>query len=270
MRLSKLFSTTRREDPENELSKNARLLEKASFVSKDMAGTYSFLPLGLKVLEKISGIIRTEMQELGAQEILMSSLQNPQTWEKSGRWSDKTMDIWFKTKLKNGQELGLAPTHEEPITKLMQSFIHSYRDLPVGVFQFQNKFRNELRAKSGLLRGREFLMKDLYSFSATPEQHDEYYESVKQAYSRIFTKLGIAEKTFLTLASGGSFSSFSHEFQVVCETGEDTIFVDEDKRLAVNQEIMEPEILKKLGLSNDRLKEFRAIKSEISFPLGAL
>lgn len=241
MRQSQLFTKTRREAPQDEQSKNAILLTRAGFINKEMAGVYDYLPLGLRVLRKIENIIRDEMNALGAQEILMSSLQRPELWKShfnQDRWDDRNVDNWFKTKLKDGGELGLAFTHEEPISNMLEQFISSYRDLPFSVYQFQNKFRNEERAKSGILRTKEFLMKDLYSFAKSEDEHKAIYERVKESYRKIFDRAGIGDKTYLTMASGGSFSPRSHEFQTVCDTGEDTIFItNEDKKEAVNKEV---------------------------------
>ncbi len=241
MRQSQLFTKTRREAPKDEVSKNAILLTRAGFINKERAGVYDYLPLGLRVIKKLENIVREEMNALGGQELLMSSLQRQELWEKhfnQDRWDDKNVDIWFKTKLKDGSELGLAFTHEEPISNMLEQFVSSYHDLPFSVYQFQTKFRNELRAQSGILRGREFLMKDLYSFSHTPEGHEKFYEKAKSAYRNIFNKVGIGEATYLTKASGGSFSEFSHEFQTLSSAGEDTIYItDEKKKEAKNKEI---------------------------------
>lgn len=238
MRQSRLFTKTRREAPADEVSKNAILLTRAGFINKEMAGVYDFLPLGLRVLNKIIGIIREEMNALGAHEIFMSSLQRKELWEKTDRWSDENVDVWFKTHLKEGGELGLGFTHEEPISNMLEQFVSSYKDLPFSAYQFQNKFRNETRAKSGIMRTREFIMKDLYSFNTDQEAHQEFYERVKEAYRNVFNRAGIGHKTYLTEASGGSFSPRSHEFQTVCDAGEDTIFVtNEDRKEAINKEI---------------------------------
>ncbi len=259
MRQSQLFTKTRKEAPKDEASKNAQLLIRAGYIHKDMAGIYSFLPLGLKVLNNIVSIIRNEMVGLGASEVHLAALQDKKIWEITDRWGDDKIDVWFKTKLKNETELGLAPTHEEPLTNLMKDHIHSYRDLPKYAFQFQTKFRNETRAKSGIMRSREFLMKDLYSFSADEKSHAEFYEKVKEAYKRIFTAVGIGEKTFLTKASGGAFSEFSHEFQTVCDAGEDMIFIDEKTGEAINREI---------AVEVSGLKEEKAIEVGNIFNLG--
>lgn len=236
---SALFTKTRKEAPKDEVSKNADLLIRAGFIHKEMAGVYSMLPLGLRVMDKITGIVRDVMNTVGGQEMSLTALQDKSNWEKSGRWDDEVLDVWFKTQLKNGGELGLATTHEEPLSAMMKNFIHSYRDLPAYPYQFQTKFRNETRAKSGILRGREFLMKDLYSFSKDAEDHAAFYEKMKAVYAQIFAKAGLAEHTYLTVASGGTFSKYSHEFQTVTDAGEDTIFVCEKCKVAVNKEIVE-------------------------------
>lgn len=240
MKQSQLFTKTRREAPADEVSKNAILLTRAGFINKEMAGVYDFLPLGLMVLNKIIGIIREEMNKLGGQEIFMSSLQRKELWEKTDRWSEENVDVWFKTKLKEGSELGLGFTHEEPISNMLEQFVSSYKDLPFSVYQFQTKFRNETRAKSGVMRTREFVMKDLYSFSIDEKQHQEFYDKVAESYKEIFRRVGLGEKTYITRASGGSFSEFSHEFQTLTEAGEDLIYItDESNMEAVNKELGE-------------------------------
>ena len=249
MRQTKLFTKTLKEAPKDEVSKNAQLLIRAGFVDKTMSGVYNFLPLGLRVLNKINNIIRKEMDEVGGQEIYMSALQNKETWEKTGRWSDEIVDNWFKTKLKNDTELGLAFTHEEAITNIMKNYITSYKNLPFSAYQIQTKFRNETRAKSGLIRGREFLMKDMYSFSKNKEEHDAFYEKMKDVYMNVFKKLGIGDRTYLTISSGGSFSKYSYEFQTISEAGEDLIYIDERKNIAINKEDYNEEILADFGLN---------------------
>jgi prolyl-tRNA synthetase len=267
MRQSHLFTKTRREVPKDEVARNAQLLLRAGFISKEMAGVYNFLPLGLRVLNKIIEIIRKEMQALGAQEILMSALQRKELWEKTGRWDGQKVDSWFKTALRDGKELGLGFTHEEPITAMVEQFISSYQNVPLLVYQFQTKFRNEERAKSGLLRTREFVMKDLYSFSKNELEHIQYYERVKEAYKKIFEQLGIGEKTYLTFASGGSFSKFSHEFQTVCDAGEDTIYINKEKKVAINKEVFTDEVRKDLGFG-DNFEEAKAVEVGNIFTLG--
>jgi prolyl-tRNA synthetase len=265
---SKLFTKTRKEAPKDEVSRNAELLIRAGFIHKDMAGVYSYLPLGLRVLKNIEEIVRQEMNAIGGVEVNLASLQEKKLWEKSGRWSDEIVDNWFKTKLKNETEVGLAFTHEEPLTNLMKDHVRSFRDLPAYVYQFQNKFRNEARAKSGIMRGREFLMKDLYSFSRNEEEHQAFYEKATSAYKKIFERVGIGDMTYLTFASGGSFSKYSHEFQTITNSGEDMIFVDEEKKIAVNQEVMNDEVLKMLQLKKENLKEIKAVEVGNIFNLG--
>ncbi len=268
MKQSQLFTKTRREAPKDEVAKNAQLLIRAGYIHKEMAGAYCYLPLGLRTLNKIINIIREEMNAIGGQEVHLTALQDKQKWEATGRWSDEVIDVWFKTELKNGNQVGLGTTHEEPLTSLMKDHINSFRDLPIAVYQFQTKFRNEIRAKSGIMRGREFLMKDLYSFNATQQEHNAYYERAKQAYVKIFERLGLGDKTFVTFASGGSFAKYSHEFQTVTEAGEDTIYLHEGKKLAVNKEVLNDEVLKDLGILRSDLKEVKAIEVGNIFNLG--
>ena len=268
MRQSELFTKARREAPADEVAKNAQLLVRAGYVHKEMAGVYSYLPLGLRTLNKIVGIIREEMNAIGGQEIVMSALQDKELWSRTDRWDDDKVDNWFKTTFKGGGETGLGITHEEPLTRIMTEHISSYRDLPVYAYQFQNKFRNELRAKSGIMRGKEFLMKDLYSFSKDDAEHKAQYDKVRTAYINVFKRTGVGDRTYATFASGGIFSEFSEEFQTVSEAGEDTIFIDEDKHVAVNKEVCTDETLKKLGLERKNLVEKRAIEAGNIFNLG--
>ncbi len=268
MRVSHLFTKTLKNAPADEVAKNAQLLIRAGFVYKEMAGVYAYLPLGKKVLENIIQVIREEMDSVGGNEISLTALQSSETWKTSGRWDDKVLDVWFKTKLANGTELGLAPTHEEPLTKLMKSYIHSYKDLPLYPYQFQIKFRNELRSKSGLMRGREFWMKDLYSFSRTQEEHDLFYEKISEAYVRVFERLGLGDSTFKTFASGGSFAKFSHEFQTISDVGEDIIYLDRAKGIAINEEVYTDEVLAELGVNKAELEEVKAVEVGNIFTLG--
>lgn len=269
MKQSKLFTKTRREAPADEVAKNAQLLVRAGYIHKEMAGVYDFLPLGLRTLNKIIAIIREEINAIGGEEVLLSTLQDPAPWKKSGRWDDAVVDVWFKTHLKNGGELGLGNTHEEALTVLMTEHISSYKDLPRYIYQFQNKFRNETRAKSGIMRTREFIMKDLYSFSTDAASHAEFYEKVAAAYERIFKRAGIGKATYRTVASGGSFSKYSHEYQTVCNAGEDTIYIDEAKRLAVNKEVYDDaEVYASTGITKESLKEAKAIEVGNIFTLG--
>lgn len=276
MRLSKTFIKTLRTAPKDETAANGALLTRAGYIHKEMAGVYDFLPLGLRVLENIKNIIRDELNKLGSEEVLMSSLQNPEPWEKTGRFSDQEVDIWFKTELASGGELGLAPTHEEPMVSMLKSYISSYKDLPLSVYQFQTKFRNELRAKSGILRGREFLMKDLYSFHASEEDLDKFYAEVEGAYAKIFERLGLGDDTYETFASGGIFSKYSHEYQTLLPVGEDTIYYNSDFSTVLNKEVYNDEVLKDLGVAGEKFEETTAaevgnifkLKFKYSEPLG--
>lgn len=276
MRVTNLFTKTKKEAPSDEQAKNAQLLIRAGYIHKEMAGVYTFLPLGLKVLENISQIIREEMDAIGAQELKLTTLQDPEIWKATDRWDDEKVDVWFKTKLKNDSELGLGPTHEEPLVRAVRPYVNSYKDLPFMAYQIQTKFRNETRAKSGVMRGREFLMKDLYSFARTEQEHDEIYEKVKQAYFKVYNRLGVGDRTFLTFASGGMFSQFSHEFQTICDAGEDTIYVDRKKCIAINEEVNNDAVLNDLGLRREDLEEVKAaevgniftLKDKFSKPLG--
>lgn len=268
MRQSQLFTKTRREAPSDEVAKNSQLLIRAGFIQKMGAGVYSFLPLGLRVLNKIENIIREEMNAIGGQELQLAALQEKSLWEKTNRWDDGVVDNWFKTALKNGNELGLGFTHEEPLTNLMRDHIRSFRDLPVYAYQFQTKFRNETRAKSGILRGREFLMKDLYSFSRTEDEHNDFYEKSKVAYANIFKRAGVGDKTFITFASGGSFSKYSHEFQMLTDAGEDVIYYNNEKGVAVNKEVYTDEVLAEMGLKKSDMTEGKAVEVGNIFSLG--
>jgi len=268
MRQSRLFTKTRREAPKDEVSKNAQLLIRAGYIHKEMAGVYSYLPLGLRVLNKIVGIIREEMNKIGAQELVMTALQDKTLWQRTDRWDDEKVDNWFKTSLKSGGETGLAITHEEPLTQIMSEYVSSYRDLPVLAYQFQNKFRNEMRAKSGIMRGKEFLMKDLYSFARNEEEHRGLYNKARAAYVEIFKRMGIGNITHITFASGGIFSDFSEEFQTISDAGEDTIYVNAEKGIAINKEVMTDENLRKIGVERDSLTEHKAIESGNIFNLG--
>ena len=268
MRQTALFSKTSKETPRDEVSKNAVLLQRAGFIYKEMAGVYDLLPLGLRVINKITEIIREEMNTIGGEEVLLSSLQNKETWEPTDQWNDENVDVWFKTNLKNGAELGLGLTHEAPLTKVLKDFVQSYRDLPRYIYQFQTKFRNEIRARSGIMRTREFLMKDMYSFSKDNTDHLEFYGKAKKAYKTIFERVGIGEYTYFTFASGGMFAKYSHEFQTVLDSGEDTIYLNKKKNIAVNKEVYSSEILEELELKKEDMEEVRAVEVGNIFTLG--
>lgn len=260
MRLSKTFVKTTKQAPADEVSKNAQLLIRAGFIYKEMAWVYAFLPFGWRVFNKIAKIIREEMDKIGGEEIHLTALQDPEVWKTTDRWSDQVVDVWFKTKLQSGKDLGLSFTHEEPLTRMMKKFVQSYKDLPAYPYQIQLKFRNEIRAKSGIMRAREFYMKDLYSFSKDKTQHDEFYEKIKQAYFNIFDRVGIGHLTYLTFASGWSFSKYSHEFQTLTEAGEDIIRIDEEKWIAINEEVLVDEVLQDLWIQKESLVPRKAVE----------
>lgn len=265
---SRLFTKTRKDAPKDEVARNAELLIRGGYIHKEMAGVYSYLPLGLRVLKKIEEIIRDEMDGIGGEEMRTSVLQNKEVWEKSGRWDDAVVDNWFKTNLKNGGELGLSFTNEEAYSNLLTEYISSYKDLPIYPYDFKNIFRNEVRSKSGILRGREFYWKALYSFSKNIAEHEEFYEKCKQAYINIFKKVGIGHITYLTFASGGSFSKYSHEFQTITSAGEDEIYIDKKKGIAINKEVLNDEVLSDLGVSRNDLVQERAVEVGNIFSLG--
>ena len=238
MKVSQMFTKTLRNAPSDEVAKNAQLLIRAGFIHKEMAGVYSYLPLGLRVVENIKQIVREEMDAVGGQELLMSVLQPSDIWEKTNRWDDAVVDNWFKTKLLNGTELGVGLTHEEPIVDAAKPYISSYKDLPRSVYQIGNKFRNEKRAKSGVLRGREFIMKDLYTFARDQQQHEEVYEAIAEAYHKVYERHGLGEMTYRVKADGGIFTKrYSDEFQTRSPIGEDTIFHVPRTELYFNQEV---------------------------------
>jgi prolyl-tRNA synthetase len=264
MRYSLLFGKTKKLSKEFE-SVNATLLLKAGYINMTTAGVYTYLPLGLKVLKKIEDIVRKEMNTV-AQEILMPSMSPVEFWKRTGRLD--TFDCLFKavganelSKTKNSSEYVLNATHEEIVTPLAKDYIVSYKQLPFCVYQIQTKFRNEPRAKSGLLRGREFRMKDAYSFHTTTEDMIAYYDNMKTVYKKIYDNLGIGEDTYIVKASGGEFTkNFSHEYQTKCETGEDTIYLDKETGECVNFEVVDdPE--------NPKYEKFKSSEVGNIFPL---
>ena len=268
MKQSQLFTKTQKEAPSDEVARNAQLLIRAGFIHKEMAGVYAYMPLGLRVLENIKKIVREEMNAVGGQEVMMTTLQPKEIWEKTDRWDDAKVDNWFKTKLANGTELGVGLTHEEPIVDAVSNYLNSYKDMPFSIYQIQNKFRNEKRAKSGLMRGREFLMKDMYTFSRNQKQHEQEYEKIVAAYFKVYDRLGLGEITYRTYADGGIFTPrFSDEFQTLSDVGEDTIYVDEKKRVAINEEILTDENLEKLGLKRSELTQKKGVEVGNTFHL---
>jgi len=265
MRQTQLFTRTLKELPKDETSYNAQALLRAGFIDKVAAGVYSFLPLGLRVLNKIREIIREEMFSVEGQEISMPAFAPKENWESTGRW--ESLDILFKIAASDKKEYALNPTHEEVVTPLAKKYIYSYRELPFAVFQIQTKFRNEKRAKAGLLRGREFLMKDLYSFHLDQADLDAYYERVTDAYTRIFDRVGLGENTYFTFASGGTFAKYSHEYQTLTESGEDLIYICDKCHLAINKEIIaEQNACPTCG--NTELREEKAVEVGNIFKLG--
>jgi len=267
---SQLFTKTKKDAPKDEISNNAKLLIRGGFIYKEMAGAYALLPLGMKVVNKVKEIVKQEMDAIGGQEILMTSLQRKELWETTGRWDDEKVDVWFKSELKNGQKVGFGWSHEEPISDMMKQYINSYKDLPIYIYQFQTKLRNELRAKSGILRGREFVMKDMYSYCLDQAQHQKFYDQTIQAYLNIFKRVGLKDDTFVTFASGGAFTQFSHEFQTVSEVGEDTIYISREKNIAINEEVYNDETLEKLGVKKEDLEQVKAIEVGNIFDFGTV
>lgn len=264
LRQSALVTKTLRATAKEEVSINAQLLTRAGYIDKLMGGVFSYLPLGMRVLGKIEQIIREEMGALGSQEILMPALQPREIWEQTKRWE---MDVLYRLKGDGDRDLALGPTHEEVVTPLIGKLIQSYKDLPLSVFQIQTKFRNEPRPKSGVLRGREFRMKDMYSFHCTLDDLDAYYERATEAYRRVFARCGLGECTYLTFASGGAFSKYSHEFQTITPYGEDNVFLWEEKKVAVNREILD-EIKELPEWKGATFKETKAIEVGNIFKLG--
>jgi prolyl-tRNA synthetase len=271
---TKLYSKTKKEVPSDEVSKNAILLHKANFIHKEMAGAYTFMPLGLRTLNKIENLVRKHMDKLGS-EIFMTSLAPKELWEATGRLN--TVDVLFKaspanenSKNKSNNEYVLNSTHEELVTPIAADFGRSYKDFPFAYYQIQTKFRNEPRAKSGLLRGREFRMKDLYSFHTNEQDFLNYYENAQKIYMDFFNDVGLGEDTYIASASGGDFTHrFSHEFQTVCEAGEDTIYIDKENKISYNQEVVgtEEDNIKNFGKDISKLPQAKACEVGNIFPL---
>ena len=261
MRLSKLFTRTTKENPADEISVNAQLLERAGFVYKNSAGVYTYLPLGFRVIEKIRNIIREEMNAIGGQEMLMPALIDKKYYEAAGRADIK---VGFKT---GDDNFILGWSHEEILTAMVGRYVSSYNDLPFSAYQFQTKFRNEARAKSGLLRGREFLMKDMYSFHSSESDMLDYYDRVHEAYDLIFERCGL--KAYYTVAAGGDFTaSNTHEFQVLSKVGEDTIFLCPKCEYAINKEIADLKMGDSCPKCGEEIVEERSIEVGNIFPLG--
>ncbi len=266
MRQSELFTTTLRQAPADADSINAKFLTQGAFIDQLMAGVYTYLPLGLRVLANIETIVREEMNAIGGQELLMPAMLPKEPWVKTGRWTDPGKDVMFQFKGRGDKDVGLGWSHEEIITPLAKQYIHSYRDLPFAAYQIQDKFRNEPRAKSGLLRGREFLMKDMYSFHASQDDLDAFYDKTTQAYFNVFQRCGL--ETYLTEAFGGPFSKYSHEFQVVTENGEDTVYYCSNCTYAQNKELNDLKAGDKCPKCDGTIKEGKAIEVGNIFRLG--
>jgi prolyl-tRNA synthetase len=234
MRYSKVFSRATKSIPADSESINARLLVQAGFVDQEMAGVYTWLPLGLAVLRNVEQIVREEMNDLGASEIFMPSLQPKEYWDTTNRWEG--VDVLFKLKSQTGKDYALGCTHEEVVTPLVQKFVQSYKDLPMATYQINTKFRDELRAKSGVLRGREFRMKDMYSFHTTQEDLSAFYQQALKAYVRAYSRCGLQVK--VVQASGGVFTqNLSHEFQAITDAGEDVLIACDHCEFGENSEI---------------------------------
>jgi prolyl-tRNA synthetase len=264
MKQSKLFGKTIYEVPKDEVSKNAQLLIRAGFVDKLMAGVYIYLPLGNRVLSKIENIIREEMDAIGGQEILMSALQKKEDWVKTGRWD---VDVMMKVQTNLDRDFGLGWTHEEEVTPLAKKYVRSYKDFPFSLYQIQTKFRNEKRAKSGILRGREFVMKDLYSFHTSEEDLDDFYKKAEEAYFKVFERVGLCKETYFTYASGGDFCKYSHEFQTLTDAGEDIIYICDKCGIAINEEVLEDLKGKCPECGNGSLRKEKAIETGNIFKL---
>jgi len=263
---SEFFCKTKKEAPKDEKSINAQLLIRAGFIYKEMAGAYTYLPLGLRVLRKIENIIREEMEKIGGKEILMTVFQPKNLWQETGRWSKEIGQVMYKCKEDN-KEIGLGPTHEEMLSDIIRHYVNSYEDLPLYLYQIQTKFRKEPRARSGLLRGREFDMKDLYSFHSTEEDFRKYYKKVANAYLRILKRCGL--KGIITEASGAGFTKeYTHEFQVLTEGGEDTIVFCLKGDFSQNKEIAKFKAGDTCPKCKAILREGKSIEVGNIFPLG--
>lgn len=234
MRQSKLFTKTRREAPSDEVAKNAQLLVRAGYIHKEMAGVYSYLPFGKKVLEKIETVVREEMDAIGGQEIRMATLHPSEPWKQTGAWD--SVDVVFKITSRTEKEYTVGQSAEEIVTPIAREYVQSYKDLPVAIYQIGQKYRDELRAKSGIMRGREFTMKDMYSFHETQEDFDRFYAIAKEAYLKVYSRLGLVAKA--TEASGGAFTTkLSYEFMVLTDAGEDDILYCDHCSYCINAEI---------------------------------
>jgi prolyl-tRNA synthetase len=266
MRQSKLFTKTRKSAPKDEVAKNAQLLIRAGYVHKEMAGVYSYLPLGLRVLSRIENIVRDEMDRIGGQEVKMATLHPSENWKQTGGWDN--VDVLFKIQSRTEKEYALGQSEEEIVTPIAQEYANSYKDLPLAIYQIGQKYRDELRAKSGIMRGREFGMKDMYSFHESQEDFDAFYQTAKDAYFRVYSRCGLDAK--VTEASGGAFSEkLSYEFMVLTDAGEDDIVYCEACTHCANVEVSkaaEGEECPKCGKA--KLKKAKAAEVGNVFDLG--
>lgn len=267
MKQSKLFIKTLKLPPKDAVSISHKYLVQAGFVDMLMAGVYTYLPLAWRVIGKISNIIREEMNAYDAQEMLMPALQSKNIWEETGRWSGSLSDVMYQFKDRSGKDIGLAATHEEVIYDIVRRNINSHRNLPLAVYQIQNKFRNEVRVKGGIMRGREFCMKDLYSFHISEEDLDDYYKKMITAYKKVYSRCGLDAK--IIEASGGVFTeNYSHEFQVISEAGEDKILYCSKCDYGQNTEIAKLKEGDKCPNCSDLLKEGKSIEVGNIFQFG--
>ena len=265
MRLSTLFAKTSKNAPADAETANAKFLIQASFVDQEMAGVYTWLPLGLRVLRKVEQIVREEMDALGAREIMMPSLQPKEYWDATNRWEG--VDILFKLKSQTGKDYALGCTHEEVVTPLAKKYVSSYKDLPFATYQINTKFRDELRAKSGVLRGREFRMKDMYSFHTTQEDLTAFYQRALQAYVTAFTRCGLRVK--VVQASGGIFTeNVSHEFQALTDAGEDILIACPNCEFGQNSEVATLKVGDACPKCNGTLAQMKGVEVGNIFDLG--
>ena len=268
MKQSQLFSKFKKESSKDTKASSHQILVRADFIDQLASGIYSFLPLGYKVLKKIEKVIREKMEKIGGQEVFLPTLQPKEIWQKTGRWENMKPPL-FKIKDRHKKEFALGPTHEEVITKLVNDRIQSYRDLPAYLFQIQNKFRNELRFTGGLLRTREFLMKDLYSFHQNEEDLAKYFKKVLGAYDKIFHRCGL--KAIKSLASGGAFTkkgATTYEFQVPTEVGEDRVFFCKKCKFAISSETVNSGKAKLCPACKKKMQIINTIEVGHCFKLG--
>ena len=237
MRVSRLMLNTLRDVPAEADIISHQLLVRGGYIKRLTGGIYAYMPLLWKVLKKITSIVEEELSTKGCLQTLLPQLQPSEIWERSGRWKSYTQGegIMFSLKDRQGKELGLGPTHEEVITQIISQTIHSYKQLPINIFQIQTKFRDEIRPRFGLMRSREFIMKDAYSFHANENDLQSTYSDMRNAYQNIFTKCGL-DFVCVDADSGAIGGAASQEFMVTAESGEDLILISSDGKYGANQE----------------------------------